>query len=305
MSSVVEGAGGQLPLEPQSTSEILSATHLFTVAIVGRDDVPWGTGPGGMQQRTLRLQVELLELLKGSLDVPPGTRFSLEVVQKRVSAFIEMDYMGLWSHADTAPGVRYLVVSTGASQSPAKLMQEGPCKRLFDAKLAADVHAAIAAEPGTNASRLLQFAYERRAKVDELFGRYLWARIKPAFLKQHAMVLPLIVRLMHAADATEGFRRSVADGLDDAMSDLHEPDDLVIAVARAYFEMLAQPEAQPLHDDLIEGYIFNTVFIDEGKSRIDSHRVFPNAADRQRYASLLKDSDQERAAELRNWLAQR
>jgi hypothetical protein len=302
MENIAEAAGKELPVEPQSTSELLSATHIFTVSIAGRQEAPWAAGPGGLQQRKLRLQLELLESLKGSLDVAPGGTFALEVPQKRVSELVEMDYMGLWSHADTTPGVRYLVISAGGSKSPAELMQEGPCQRLFDAKLAADVHAAVAAEPATDAPRLLQYAYERRTAVDELFGRYFWARLRPAFLREYPSLISPLLRLVQAAGEQVGFRRSVMDGLDDAVGLLDAPEDLVIPVARAYFQLLEQRETEPIQGELIEVHLFNTVFKDEGKPRMDSHLIFPDPADRQKYAALLKGSDLKRAAELRRWL---
>jgi hypothetical protein len=92
------------------------------------------------------------------------------------------------------------------------------------------------------------------------------------------------------------------DGLDDAVNQLNEPEDLVIAVARAYFHLLEQPEARPFHDELIEVRIFNTIFKDERNPRVESHQVFPNSTDRQKYASILKAADLKRAAELRKWL---
>ncbi len=302
MENFVEAAGKELPVEPQSTSELLSATHLFTVSLVARQETPWMPGPGGIEQRKLRLDVQLMESLKGSMDVTPGGRFALEVPQKRVSEFLQMDYMGLWSHADSTPGTRYLVVSTGGSKSPGDLMQEGPCQRLFDVKLAADVRAAMAAEPGTDAARLIQYAYEQRAGVDELFGRYFWARLRPTFLQGYEPLLTPLLRLVQADGQQTGFLRSVLDGLDDAFSRLDTPEDLAITVARAYFHLLEQRDTEAIRGELIEIHIFNTVFQDEGKPRLDSHRVFPNPADRARYAALLKTFDLKRASELRKWL---
>jgi hypothetical protein len=219
-----------------------------------------------------------------------------------VSELIEMDYMGLWSHAETAPGTRYLVIAAGASTSPAALMQEGPTKRLFDARLVADVRAAMQAEPGADPSRVLDVAHARIAEVDELFAGYMWARIRPAFLRDPQPLLEPILKLLRAVNATLGFRRSAIDGLDDAVTKSKQPEHLVIPVARAYFALLDQPEAEQLADDLIEVHIFNTVFANERRARVSARQVLPNASDRERYAALIEAADLERGEKIEAWL---
>jgi hypothetical protein len=302
MDSHVEGALGQLPVEPASTSEILSATHIFTVAIVGRTEQAWTAGAGGISQRRVQLQLDLAEVLKGRLNAAAGSKFSLEVVQKGVSPFVQMDYMGLWSHADTDAGVRYLIVAKGSSQSPADLMQEGPIERLFPAALAADVRAAAAAEQTRDPLRLLQFAGGQSAKLDELFGRYVWARLMPAFLKQYQSLLEPVLSLLKDTKANSGFRREIVEGLDDAVTKLGSPLELIVPVARAYFGLLSRSETESLHDDLVDVHIFNLLFIDEKKPRIDSNRVISNAAERRSFASILQNFDTERSSQLRRWL---
>ena len=72
-----------LPYLPESESEALSSTHLFSVEVVSVEASPWAAQADGLEHRYLDLVVRLLESLKGTLAVGQGETFPVRVEQRR------------------------------------------------------------------------------------------------------------------------------------------------------------------------------------------------------------------------------
>ncbi len=305
-----------LPLESESSSELLSANHLFFVEIVSLQEGSWATGTDGLEHRQLEMNVRLLEIFKGILDVPPKQAFPLKVQQLRESEFVSSDYHGLWSHISPTAGTRYLVFANASSNSPAALMQEGACEKLLGPEYISDVHLAVQAETlfrhaspsEEGASRehsamqsLLRFSNEKRSQAKDLYERYLWARVNRAFREKEPHVLSQILGMVAAPEGTLEFRSGLISDLYDTTVNLQPDAELTRRVLRVFFSLLLQKEAAPLQPNLVDVEIYGLAFEDD-KPALSSASVFPDAREREHLRSVVHQFDSERAHELSAWL---
>lgn len=296
-----------LPVEPRSGSEILSATHIFEVEIATVTASQWKR-QGFLEGRQLSLVVRLLELFKGGLELSANRDFQVEVEQTRESEFSAGDYHGLWSHLDPEAGVRYLVFAIGNTTSGSALMQEPSCRSVLSSAFAPDVRAAIDAEhgiasvnePGESSEVLFRIAEAQRSTLNDLFGRYLWARLKPAFLKQPNTYLPRILALTSSRSLTTRYRESLLTGLSDALMDLDEPKGLVLPAIRAMFSIVYLDEASPMRENLVSGHIYNLLFVDSAP-RFHVNEVL-DAKTRRQVLDAIRNIQGDRSEEIRRWL---
>jgi hypothetical protein len=307
-----------LPFEPDSISELLSATHLFTVEVASFAATPWTTAADGLEHRSLDMTFRLLALYKGRLDVQPEETFPLNVEQRRESEFFNHEFYGLWSHVEPQPevGVRYVVVSQGATGAPAALMQEGACRRLLTPEYESDILLAREAErlfrrtlddrgqesPTLSAARaLLNFTQERRAVGLDLFALYLWARVQPPLLQAPEVLLPEALALALSPDARTKFRLIIVASVYEAAL-LFAPDSPPYQlVLRALLTLLTRPEAAPLHETLVEVQLYNLLF-QNSVPRFPRAGIVPDAAERGRLRDALAPFASERAQRIKVWL---
>ncbi|WP_159397363.1 hypothetical protein [Sorangium cellulosum] len=316
-------AEGRLPVEEASTSELLSLSNVFVVEIASARMAPWSRGADGLERRNVEMTVRLLEVLKGSLAQAPGATFPLEIEQRRDGELMVLRHHGLWSHAQPPPdvGVRYLVMAGAAPAAvadAASLMREGACQRLLAPALASDVHLAKQAEkifqerlsatgvkdPELDAARaLLDFANARRAEARDLFGRYLWARILPSFLRSESRPTREALALMTATDATLGLRGECLGSFDRIAPVLANNPDFVRELARALVGMLLDPAAEPLHQRVVTVSLFFLVFPDEATPRVRADAILPDPGERARARQAVAKVPGDRATKLVAWLA--
>jgi hypothetical protein len=305
-----------LPYLPESASEALSSTHLFTVEVVSVHAAPWAAQADGLEHRRLDLGVRLLENLKGDLAVPQGETFRVAVEQRRENEYMVSDYHGLWSHFEPQVGQILLIVAEAQTTSPAALMQEGICKRILDAEYASDIRVDLEAEhlfreslteanqdnpELTAVEALLKFTFERRATTRDLMARYMWDYVEPVFLREPDKVLPFILPLILAEDATVDLRMELVSDLYDAVLRLEADPDISRQVIVAFFSLLFQQSASRFYDSLVEVQLYNLIFRnDEPQFRVAT--LFPNPADRARLKTRLEQFDSDQAEELMDWL---
>ena len=305
-----------LPVEPKSSSELLSAHHLFLVEILDLAEQPWGPGANGLESRQLRMHLRLLEVFKGTLQVATGAAFPLDVQQQRESEYVTSDYHGLWSHLSPTVGAKYLVFGDGSSNSPAALMQEDACQKLLGPEYVPDVHLAIEAEaefrqasrPGQHSApegdpalALLHFGFEKRSQAKDLFERYLWARVSPEFQRKQPQTLSQILQLMAEPSESVEFRSGLISDVYDATVDLQPDPQLTQRVLRVFFSLLLQNDASPLHERLVDVEIFGLAFEDD-RPAFHSASIFPDERERERLRGAVLQIDSDRARELAAWL---
>jgi hypothetical protein len=302
-----------LPVEPDSSSEILSATHIFTVQIESLSAASWTTTPDTLQQRRLNMKARLLEIFKGSMENRSDESFNLDVMQLRESPFLVTDYHGLWSHTDVAQGSRFLIFARAeASRSASRLMQEDTVLRMATADNASDVRLAIQAEESirresarqdaTELDRslaVLKFAVSHRSDGGDIFARYLWSRIEQSFLKSPDRLLPEVLSIVNAQDSALNMRSSLLNDLYSDSLSLEDNTELRRRVVTGLLPLLTQPEARPMLPKLVNIVLFNLIF---RSPQPKSDEVLPDAAERRRLATILNGMDLEEAHNIARWL---
>jgi hypothetical protein len=271
------GTASSLPVEADSPSELLSATHLFSVEIQSVQAGVW-TGGNGLEHRSLDIDMRLDRVFKGTLTIRTGQQFSLRVQQRREDEFIVSDYHGIWSHVDPqpAPGIGYLVLASSATSSPAELLQDEACRGLLERSYEADVKLAISAErqyqqawrdavrPSADrvqsrARALLEFAQEHEEDGRGLWARYVWARLSPAFRERPDEVVPEVAMLVRAEAADPEFRVALFLQLYESM--LAVPDPGLIAQAiKSALSLLGEERMAAVRNRLVEVDLYNLVF---------------------------------------------
>ena len=310
------GSELHLPVESNSSSELLSAPHIFLVEILDLAEQPWGRGAGGLESRRLRMHLRLLEIFKGTLQVATGSPFPLEVQQHRESEYVTSDDHGLWSNLSPGVGTKYLVFADASSNSPAALMQEGACQTLLGPEYVPDVHLAIEAEvafrrasrAGSHAETeedpalaLLHFGSEKRSEAKDLFERYLWARVSPAFQRKQPQVVSQTLQLIAEPSGSMEFRSGLISDVYDGTVDLQPDPQLTQRVLKTLFSVLLQKDAEPLHERLVDVEIYGLAFEDD-KPAFHSESIFSDERERERLRGAVLQVDSERARELAAWL---
>ncbi len=309
-------APGAMPVEPSSSSEILAATHIFTVELIEMSTTPWTRQADGLEHRQLRLQLALLERFKGRLALQPGGRFEVELPQRREDALTVSDFHGFWSHQELQKGSRYLVLSNGTTDNVAVHMKEPAITAMLAAEAASDVKLALAAEqrfqpalrptePLTRqqsaAVDLLKFAKEKCETSAGLFGRYVWSRVAPIYPSAEPSLLPLTLNLVEARNATVELREALLYGLYNEVGELTPLRERNIQLIRALLGLMLQPEAAALQDRLLQVPLYNLI-CGEGSNVPPAATVVPDASQRTRLKQAIAGFSSERAQEIGAWL---
>jgi hypothetical protein len=132
-------------------------------------------------------------------------------------------------------------------------------------------------------------------------ARYIWEYAEPVFLRAPEQVLPFILPLILAEDATVELRRSLVSDLFDAVLQLEGRPDVYGQVILALFSLLFQPSASAFHHSLVGAQLYNLVFREDEPQFIAATLV-PNPDDRALLRAKLDELDSDRALLLRDWL---
>ena len=174
-------AGGQSP------SEILRCDTILLFRLDKVAFAEWASKPGSeLLKRDVAMTVTIEEVLKGAVQQQQHKPFSMTVVQRGTGSFRVMDYYGLWSHVDPAPGSRFLAFCAGASSDAAALLSGDACEQLADpAHALQDTKAALELEgKGATPDRILAEACARAGERRNYFARYVWARVETEALRR-------------------------------------------------------------------------------------------------------------------------
>jgi hypothetical protein len=312
--------GRELPREARSSSELLAASHVFTIDVRQVTDKPWMPRPDGWQGRGLDLDIVVREVLKGTLSVAPDRPVRVEVFQRRSpSPFGEQ--APLWSQIEPEAGASYLIIAAGEPDSPlGVLLNEGACLRILPGAASVQVHLARQAEqifqetraasppPGQDsevlASRaLLAFTTAHLAEASDLFGRYLWARIVPSFVRSADRPVGELMALITSPAVAPDLRLELCASLDRVSGPLGSDETYLRTVANGYFRLLLDPGAEALHHRIVQVGLYLLVFPSEGgPARERASVVIPDPAARAQGAAALANHTGERAQALIAWL---
>jgi hypothetical protein len=148
---------------------------------------------------------------------------------------------------------------------------------------------------------LISFSSARRSRAKDLYERYMWAFVGPAFHAKRDQVLSRVLEMMGAADGDIDFRSALISDVYDATVDSQPDPDLTRRVLRTFFSLLLQREALPLQEGLVEVEIYGLAF-DEDKPAFKAGSILPDHREREQLRAILASFDSERARAVAAWL---
>ncbi len=316
-SQPAQSAVSGLPFLRDSSSELLAATHVFSMTPLSVNASAWVLGPDQLEHREVRVKARLEEVFKGRLNNAPSEEFAFGVTQERETGDMASDYHGLWSHTTLTPGKKYVMLARGSSGSLAELLKQENCRAVLDETFIEDVKAALRgeaaylavageSEPSSAVAAslaLLAVAQEKGAVVHDLFEGYLWARVGPAFDHSEKELRGRVLDLVSAPEGSVLFRSALIADVYQAAVRLEPNPELTLALVRGFFALVRQPSAKPLAAHLVEVELYNLT-VREGNANLPVDTVFPDRAERAAYRALLAPFDTDRAHQIENWLGQ-
>lgn len=279
-------------VDPTSESEILRATAILLLRILGVQPGPWTSEGPGLLGRDVALRLRIEEILKGEVSQAVQEPFELTVRQRRPEGMRVQDYLGLWSHVALEEGAELLAFCRGVSDDARALLTEEGCEQLLDRPREAleDARAALALEAeGLPALEILARAEDLAGRHGPVFARYVVARSRivpfaPAFAPAPEDTMPMsamsamvpeppageafeaLVRRLEdprtAPLARDAYLRSIVEELG-----LTSPPPLarVARLIEALNRLLQMPEAAPLHSTIQEVYLPNLQRMERGE----------------------------------------
>jgi hypothetical protein len=248
------------------------------------------------------VNASLIELFKGELELVKGAKFEFTVEQKQESGGGVSDYYGLWTHVELETHAAYLIIAQAETRSAATLLKEENCRAVLDRSYFPDAEAYRSSRNADSPDAVIEIAQERRTVVKDYFERYLWARVQADFKREQEALLPLMLSLASAEDATTSFRMGLIGDLYTEAVNL-EPDPMVTqAIVRQFFRILLQESAQSFAPHLVEVELYNLT-VREGHAQLPVEEVFPTRTGRQPFLAALAKFPTERAREIERWLS--
>jgi hypothetical protein len=296
-----------LPFEPESTSELLRASHIVSLAI---ESATFGDSREGGEMLVCRegeARVRVERVLKGELILPPDRVLvvSLNVYENSGPRFVAVP--GMWSPYEIKPGARFVVFSTTGSREAAAVLQEPPA---FHVELAetslVEIDALLeAATPEKPLPTLVAELATRRASFTPLFARYVAWRLRE-LLYQDFFGFRFILDEAETPETSSIFRRIViTEAYDDLMMLDPAPPIFIARLIWGSVRAIASGTAADLGSRILGTYIPNLLGMEGGLKRKSAATVFENAQEqRQELAETLRHLPDLRGREtLLAWLA--
>lgn len=291
---------------PRSGSEVIDASAILWLNIVGSQLGPWGPVSNQPEARRARLRLQLVEILKGRVDLAPGQTFDLEVNQYRTDDL--GDYMGLWSHAPVTQGTELVAFIEGAATGPHEMLTDEHCRILVEARqVLDDTRAAIVIDnrkPDPNT--ILTAASNSVERFGAVFARYVWAKIKDSVMSSQSMLdsyLRLVENPKTRIEARDAYLTALYEDLG-MMS--RPPRESEIKLAQSMCRLLLLPEAEALQPTIAGVLLPNLVRADAKKPKYTAAEILgPARLDRARISAVAASliEQEERARTLLTWLA--
>lgn len=275
-----------LPVVPDSTAEILRATHL---AVVRVDQVSLGEPkPAGdfLEERTGTVRVTLVRLPKGETREPLGQQVELSVTRHENTGARFTALPGVWSRTSLETGQEYLLFSS-AGRSPLEILFGEP--QLFlvcpAAESEPDVQAALlAAAAGPKLVDGLARVADRRRSLGALFARYAAWRLREPLLARLPSEFGAACDFLEHADTSPVFRRVVlTEAIDLCMLFEPVPDPFLARVVLCALRLSSSGEdAEALRGPIVQTSLPNLLGLVGGIARRDAAQVFATTPDARR-----------------------
>jgi hypothetical protein len=174
-----------IPIEPNSQSIILRATHILEIRLNTANPGEWSHHPSGWLERRVEIEVTLTDIFKGTLQEAENDTVRLTVIQLDSSSPWKTAAPGVWSEKSLEVGSHLVAFCIGQNSSAAELLKEPYCQQLQPAGDASDdVALALQAETEhLGLEQVIAQAIQTAPTLNGVFMEYLWARWESAALQ--------------------------------------------------------------------------------------------------------------------------
>jgi hypothetical protein len=272
-----EKTGAAVPADRGlSTSVILQATHMLLIQIESADSGSWAQETARTQARSVKLQISLREVLKGSVGDDTSTNIEIPVQQAAGLGSRIFAVPGVWSGKLLNAGTRHVVFCRSSSVNANDILQEAHTMAVMSSgECLSDVRRTLDAEREhvTLPELIPRFAGDPDS-LGPLFAEYMAARLDEVLFRDaegfnelmSSLETPIVSSRFRGIILREIYSRAL-------LADPAPPgfdDRLVVGTLR----IIALPEAAPLHDDLLKTYLPNLLGLEGGATKKRAESIF-------------------------------
>jgi len=284
--------------ETPVVSEILQAGLIVHVRIAAEDLSSWEAEDVGYQRRGGTLTVQVVDVLKGRLDVASGATVDLEISERGSASGLVFDFYGIWAHVPTVPGTELVAFCDGTGTDLAEQLTDEHCEQLVEAAtVLEDLHLALGLDTQRlTADQLIEEASRLRARGGALFARYVWVSVRNAVVES-ADRFAALMRIAEDPQTTTAAQDAyLMAAYEDATFTESWPAELRERLARAMFRAALDPATPELREPVLGTLIPNLIEA-AVPERLSAHEVFGSQAD---LAEQVRSAPE--AAHLHAWL---
>jgi len=187
--------------ETPVVSEILQAGLIVHVRIAAEDLSSWEAEDVGYQRRGGTLTVQVVDVLKGRLDVASGATVDLEINERGSASGLVFDFYGIWAHVPTVPGTELVAFCDGTGTDLAEQLTDEHCEQLVEAAtVLEDLHLALGLDTQRlTADQLIEESCSNQRRRPPAISPPLLDSRQPSNRGVHAGYLVVIYRTGRAA----------------------------------------------------------------------------------------------------------
>jgi hypothetical protein len=280
-------------------SEVLQAGLIVHIRVTAENLSGWQPEDGGHRRRSGTLAVQVVEILKGRLDVQAGANVELQITERGSGGGLVLDYYGVWAHVSTAPGTELVGFCDGASTDLAEQLTDEHCLQLLEATTVLDdLHLALGLDVRRlTADQLIEAAGRLRVQGGALFARYVWVNVRNAVVASADRFAALMRIAEDPTTTTAAQEAYLTAAYEDATVTGTWPSELRARLARAMLRAALDPATPELRDPVLGTFVPNLIGA-AAPEALSAPEVF---GDRAELAERVRSAPE--AEHLRDWLA--
>jgi len=291
---------------PDSRSVILRSTHILLIRIDSSEAGPWQPEPSGNRVRHVHLLVHLEQILKGEVSQQAGTQLRLEVQQLGRPGTRYYALSGAWTDQPIQSATRLVAFSSSQSTDAANLLVDPSCKQILTAESSlVDVRIALDSERDKlSLTDSLRLAEPSAGALNYVFPEYVAARYHGT-LFENLSAFSSLIRFVQVPALPPVARTPLLDFAVSEYGDARLPSSSArLSLVMALFNLIAMPEAAPLHDNVVGVYLPDVLQWNRVPGELSASQVFEGAPSERARAESIVNGYHGSAAmgKLKDWL---
>jgi hypothetical protein len=285
-----------LPYDPQSTSELLRASHIVVVAI---ESAAFGNlEPGGvmLERRDVRATLRIERVFKGELTVPPDgvVDVAFQVFENSGPRYVAVP--GIWSPHQVAPRAHFVIFSAaGSSKDAVAVLSEPSAFRVEPAETAApEIESVLrSATPGKRLPELIAELAGSQKSFTHLFARYVAWRLRELLFDDLSGFSAVLGEAENSGTSAVFRRIVITEAYDDLMMLDPAPPAFIARLLWGSVSAIASGPGGDIGSRVLGTYVPNLLGLEGGLARKSAADVFENAEkQRQELEEILRNNPQ-------------